>query len=104
MGELHLVANLPASDTASLAVMKSDWARLLPDPAMLDVSLYFARHVYAARRPRHAVRSVLGDLDKYNGKAIRSVRESLSYGSNGLSDSLVAAIIILTILDVRLTI
>ncbi|RDL35887.1 uncharacterized protein BP5553_06499 [Venustampulla echinocandica] len=49
MGKLHLVTNMPALDT-SLAVMQSDWAHFLPDPTMLDVSLYFAGYVYAARR------------------------------------------------------
>lgn len=66
---------------------------------MLDVSLYFAMHVYAARRQQHAIRFV---VDTYKGRAIRSVRERLDYGAKGLSDSLVAAILILTILDVCL--
>lgn len=100
MGKLHLVTNIPASDTA-LAVMQSDWARFLPDPTMLDVSLYFARYVYAARLQHHAVQFV---VDAYKGRAIRSVRERLNDGINGLSDSLVAAILILTVLDVRLAI
>lgn len=100
MEKLHLVANLPASDT-TLAVMKSDWAHFLPDPTMLDVSLYFARHVYAARLQQHAFRTV---LDKYKGRALRSVRERLNHGSSGLSDSFVAAILILTVVDVRLAI
>ncbi|RDW73579.1 hypothetical protein BP6252_07486 [Coleophoma cylindrospora] len=95
MEKLHLVTNIPASDT-TLAVMQSDWARFLPDPTMLDVSLYFARHVYAARRHYHAAQFV---VDTYKGKAIRSVRERLNDGYNGLSDSLVAAILILTVLD-----
>lgn len=99
MEKLHLVANLPPSDTAS-AVMGSDWARFLADPTMLDVSLYFGRHVYAARLQRHPFRSA---LDKYNGRAIRSVRERLTHGYHDLSDGLVAAILILTVVDVRLS-
>jgi len=81
--------------------MQSDWARFLPDPTMLDVSLYFARHVYAARRQHHAVQFV---VDTYKGRAIRSVRERLNYGSSSLSDSLIAAVLILTVLDVCLAI
>jgi hypothetical protein len=100
MGKLHLVPNIPAFDTA-LAVMKSDWAHFLPDPTMLDVSLYFAGHVYAARRQHHAVQFI---VDEYKGRAIRSVRERLNDGSNGLSDGLIAAILILTVLDVCTTI
>lgn len=96
MEKLHLITNLPESDTA-LAVMKSDWARFLPDPTMLDVSLYFARHVHAARLQDHVI------LDKHKGRAIRSVRERLNYGIDGLSDSLIAAILILTVVDVRLS-
>lgn len=98
MGKLHLVANIPASDTA-LAVTQSDWARFLPDPTMLDVSLCFARQVYAARLQHHALQFF---ADTYKGRAIRSVRERLNGGPNGLGDSLVAAILILTVLDVRL--
>lgn len=97
MGKLHLVTNIPELDT-TLAVMRSDWVRFLPDPAMLDVSLYWAGHVYIARRQRDEVQLV---VDEYKGRAIRSVRERLNDVSNGLSDSLIAAILILTILDVR---
>lgn len=100
MEKLHLVANLPASNTAS-AVMESDWARFLADPTMLDVSLYFGRQVYAARVQRHPFGSV---LDKYNSRAIRSVRERLNHRNHDLSDGLVAAILILTVVDVRLSI
>jgi hypothetical protein len=100
MGKLHLVTNIPALDTA-LVVMQSDWARFLPDPTMLDVSLYFAGQVYAARRQHHGVQFV---VDANKGRAIRSVRERLNDGPNGLSDSLVAAILILTVLDVCLAI
>lgn len=95
MQKLHLLTDIPESDTA-FAVIHSDWARFLPDPVMLDVSLYFARHVYAARQHR----SVQFILDTYKGKAIQSVRERLNYGSEGVTDSLVAAILILTVLDV----
>ena len=98
MGKLHLITGIPASDTG-LAVIESDWARFLPDPTMLEVSLYFARLVYATRRQHLAVQSV---VDTHKGRAIRSVRERLSYGSNSLSDSFVGAILILTTLDVRL--
>ena len=96
MEKLHCLTNIPASDTA-LAVIQSDWACFLPDPTMLDVSLYFARQVYAARLQHHAIEFA---VDAYKGRAIRSVRERLNDGPNGLSDSLVAAILILTVLDV----
>lgn len=99
MEKLHLVTYIPKSDTA-FAVTHSDWARFLPDPTMLDVSVYFARHVYAARKQH---RSVQLTLDAYKGRAIRSVRERLDYGSHGVTDSLVAAILILTVLDVSLS-
>ena len=98
MEKLHLVADVPISDTA-LAVMQSDWAPFLPDTTMLDVSLYWGRHYYAARLQRHAVHLV---ADAYKGRAIRSVRENLISGSNSPSDSLIAAILILTVLEVRL--
>ncbi|KAK5089758.1 hypothetical protein LTR70_006600 [Exophiala xenobiotica] len=100
MQKLHLVTNIPASDTA-LAVMQSDWARFLPDPTMLDVSLYWARNLYATRLQHRAVQFV---VDTYKGRAIRSVRERLNDGSDSLTDSLVAAVLILTVLDVRLAI
>lgn len=100
MGKLHLVVNIPVSDT-TLVTMHSDWVGLLPDPTMLDVSLYLAGHVYAARLQRQAVQFI---VDTYQGRAIRSVRKHLTDMSNGLSDSLVAAILILTVIDVRLTI
>lgn len=100
MQKLHLVTNIPASDNA-LAVMQSDWARFLPDPTMLDVSLYWARNLYATRLQHRAVQFV---VDTYKGRAIRSVRERLNEGSDSLSDSLVAAVLILTVLDVRLAI
>lgn len=96
MEKLHLVTDIPESDTA-LAVIQSDWARFLPDPTMLDVSLYFARHVYAARRQHRSVQFI---LDTYKGKAIQSVRERLNNGPEGVTDSVVAAILILTVLDV----
>lgn len=96
MGKLHLVTDIPESD-AAFAMVQSDWARFLPDPTMLDVSLYFARHVYAARRQHRSVQRV---LDVYKGKAIQSVRERLNSGSDAVTDSVVAAIFILTILDV----
>lgn len=64
---------------------------------MQDVSLYFARHVYASRRHNQQVQLI---LDTYKGRAIQSVRQRLDYGSDGLSDSLVAAILILTVADV----
>lgn len=97
MERLHLVTDIPASD-AALAVIQSEWALLLPDRTMLDVSLYFARHVYAARLQRHAIQLA---LDAHKDKAIRSVRERLTDGFYGISDSLVAAILILTVLEVR---
>ena len=100
MEKLHLVTDVPESDTA-FAVVQSDWARFLPDPTMLDVSLYFGRHVYAARQKHRSVQLI---LDAYKGKALQSVRERLNYGSEGISDSLVAAILILTVLDVRVLI
>lgn len=96
MQKLHFITNIPASDTAS-AVMRSDWARFLPDPTMRDVSLYFAQHVYASRMQHHGVQFVVDA-----GRAIRSVRERLSDGCETLSDSVVAAILTLTVLDVRL--
>ena len=98
MERLHLVADIPTSDTA-LAVMQSDWARFLPDSTMLDVSLYWGRHLYAARLQHHAIHLV---ADAYKGRAIRSVREHLNSGPNSPSDSLIAAILILTVLEVRL--
>ena len=79
--------------------MQSDWARFLPDPTMLDVSLCFARHVYAARLERHAVSFV---VDAYKSRAIRSVRKRINDGPKDLSDSLIAAILILSVLDVCL--
>jgi hypothetical protein len=100
MGKLFLDTDISASNS-SLAVMQSDWACFLPDPTMLDVSLYFARHVYATRLQHHAIQFA---IDASKGRALRSVRERLNDGSNGLSDSLVAAILILTVIDVRITI
>lgn len=97
MQKLYLVADIPESDTA-FAPTHSDWARYLRDPTMLDVSLYFARHVYAARQQNQSVQLI---VDTYKGKAIRSVRERLNCGSDGVTDSLVAAIITLVIIDVR---
>lgn len=52
-----------------------------------------------ARRQRHAVQLV---VDVYKGRAIRSVMERLNYGSNGLSNSLVAAVLVLTVHNVHL--
>lgn len=98
MERLHLVPGIPESEAAS-ALAQSDWARFLPDPTMLDVSLYFARHVDVARKKHRAVQIV---VDTYKGKAIQSVRERLNYGSEDLSDSLVAATLILTITNVGL--
>ncbi|KAJ9644239.1 hypothetical protein H2204_001590 [Knufia peltigerae] len=83
---------------AVLAMMQSDWAGFLPDPTMFEVSLYFARQFYAARRQQHTHRSM---VDAYKGGAIRAVRQRLNEGLDGLSDSLIAAILILTVLDVR---
>lgn len=101
MGKLHSITNIiPASETAA-SLTKSDWACFLFDPTMLDVSLYFARHVYEARLQDHAIQFV---LDTYKDKALRSVRERLNDESNGLSDSLVAAVLLLTLLHVRLAI
>jgi len=100
MGNLRLAVNIPLSDTA-LARMPSDWTHLLPDPTMFDVSLYLAGHVYAARLQRQAIQFI---VDSYQGRAIRSVRHNLAKMSNGLSDSLVAAILILTVIDVCLDI
>lgn len=97
MGKLHLDTDVPASD-AVLAMMQSDWAGFLPDPTMFEVSLYFARQFYAARRQQHTHRSM---VDAYKGGAIRAVRQRLNEGLDGLSDSLIAAILILTVLDVR---
>lgn len=99
MEKLLLVTDIPETDTA-FAVMQSDWARSLHDPTMLDVSLYFARHVYAARRQNRAVQLI---LDTYKGKAIQSVRERLDYGSDGINDSVVAAILVFIVLNVRLS-
>lgn len=98
MERLHLVPGIPESE-AAFALAQSDWARFLPDPTMLDVSLYFARHVNAAGKKHRAVQLV---VDTYKGKAIQSVRERLNYGSEDLSDSLVAATLILTITNVGL--
>ncbi|KAI7779304.1 hypothetical protein LA080_000975 [Diaporthe eres] len=95
MEKLHLVTDIPESDTA-FAVIQSDWARFLPDPTMLDVSLYFARHVYAARRQHRSVQLI---LDTYKGRAIQSVRERLNHGPDGVTDSVVAAVLILAVLD-----
>jgi hypothetical protein len=99
MERLHLVPDIPELD-AAFALKESDWARFLPDPTMLDVSVYFARHVYASRQQNQAVQVI---LDTYKGKAIRSVRQRLNYGSEGLNDSLVAAILILTVADVGIS-
>lgn len=99
MQRLHLIADVPASGTA-LTVMQSDWASFLPDPTMLDVTLYFARHVYAARLQHHALELT---VQTYKGRALRSVRQRIANVSNGLSDGLIAAIIILTVLDVGLS-
>ena len=97
MGQLHLITK--TLDTTSYA-MKSEWGCFLLDPITLDVALCFARHVYAVRLQHHAYQLTAA---AYKGKALRSVRKRLNDGSKGLSDSLVAAIIILTILDVCLT-
>jgi hypothetical protein len=95
MERLYLVVEKPPADPAK-AVMCSDWARFLPDPTMLEVSLYFARHIYAASLRNHVVRLA---LEAQKGLAIRSVRRRLTDGSGDLSDSLVAAILILSVLD-----
>lgn len=91
IGRLHLVINIPDHD---LAMKESDWTRFLPDPTMLNVSLHFARHLYAARLQRHAVEFM---VDAYRGSAIRSVREHINAG---ITDSLIAAILILSVIDV----
>ncbi len=96
MGRLHLVIDTPIPD-AALVMMHSDWARFLPDPTMLDVSLYFSRRVYAARLQHHAMQFL---VDVYKGRAIRSVRKRLSDGPPDLNDSLIASILILSVLDV----
>jgi hypothetical protein len=79
--------------------MESEWACFLTDPAMLDVSLSFARRVYRARLQHYAIQFV---VDTYKDRAIRSVNERLNDGSNGLSDSLVRAVLVLSVLDVCL--
>lgn len=98
MAKLHLTTDIPASDAVS-AAEESDWSRLLPDPVMLDATLYFAREVYAQRLQSHAMHFV---AEAYKGKAIRSVKERLDDGATGLNESLIAAILILSVLDVRL--
>jgi hypothetical protein len=92
IGRLHLVINIPGPVDTSM--MQSDWTRFLPDPAMLNASLHFARHFYAARLQRHAAGLM---VDAYRGSAIRSVREHLNAG---ISDNVIAAILILSVLDV----
>lgn len=99
MEKLHLVESVQRSDP-SLAVMKSDWASFASDPAMRDVFVYFARHVFAARLHLHAVQFI---LDAYKVRALRSVRKHLNDGPNGVSDSLLAAILVLTVLDVGIS-
>ena len=98
METLNLITNVPTSDTAFTG-LQSDWARFLPDPTMLDVSLYFARQVYAVRRQQQGVQLA---VDAYKGRALQSVRQRISGGSNSLSDSLIAAILLLTVLNVRI--
>lgn len=97
MQNLDLVADFATSDVAS-NLIKIDWMSLLLDPTMLDVSIYFAREVYAARSPHYA--DVLA-VDLHRGNALRSMRRRVGAGLNSLNDSLLAAVLLMTIADVR---
>jgi hypothetical protein len=96
MERLHLISSAVGLDPET-AVKQSDWARFLPDPTMLDVSLYFARHVYAERQQRFLTNFL---VDAYKGRALRSLRKRIEHNTLELSDSLVAAILTLSVLDV----
>lgn len=80
--------------------MYSNWAQSLYDPTMLEVSLYFARLVYATHSQPHPYE--VPSIDSYKTKALRSVRRRLSQGPENLGDGLMAAVVVLTILDVCL--
>jgi hypothetical protein len=97
LGKLHLTAEDLGLEDTQLMLWKSDWVRFLAfDPMMLNVSLYFA--VYAARMRDHALSSA---MEVYKGRALRSVRERLDVNSSAYSDSMIAAILLLTVTDVR---
>lgn len=99
MQNLDLVADFATSDVAS-NVIDIDWTSLLHDRTMLDVSIYFAREVHAARSPHHA--DMLA-VDQYKGNALRSMRQRIGAASDSFSDGILAAVLLMTIADVRLT-
>lgn len=78
-------------------MMHSYWKQLLSDPTMLNVSLYFATHVYAARLRHHAEQFL---TDAAKGNALHTLGKRLSATSQDPPDSLIAAILTLTVLDV----
>lgn len=96
MAKLQFVAD-DANSRDRSSKMQSYWLNSLLDPTMLDVSLYFARLVYATRAQQRARQLA---VEVYQGKALRSVMKRVQKPST-LSDGLIAAVLVLTILNVR---
>lgn len=97
MQNLDLVTDFATSDVAS-NLINIDWTSLLLDQTMLDVSIYFAREVHAARSPHNAD---MLDVDLYKGNALRSMRKRVGAASEDLNDGVLAAVLLMTIADVR---
>jgi hypothetical protein len=77
--------------------MHSHWISLLSDPAMRNVSLYFATQVYTQRLRLHTEQFLVSAAE---GNALQSLGERLNGFSGECPDSLVAAVLTLTVLDV----
>lgn len=99
MQSLDVVADFATSDVAS-NMIKIDWMDLLLDRAMLDVAVYFAREVHAARSPEDANLLAVG---MYKGYALRSMRRGVEAAADDFNDGLLAAILLMTIADVCIT-
>jgi hypothetical protein len=98
MAKLNILTNIQASDEA-IATTEADWTRSLADSTMLDVTLYFARFVYASRLQGYAIQFTVA---AYRGRAIRSIRERIAAPTEGLNNDLLAAILVISVLDVSI--
>jgi hypothetical protein len=96
MAKLNILTNIEHSDEAVTAT-EANWNRSLADPTMLDVTLYFARLVYTFRMQGYAVQFA---ITAYRGRAIRSIRERVGAPTERLNDELLAAILVISVLDV----
>ncbi|KPI34551.1 uncharacterized protein AB675_7403 [Cyphellophora attinorum] len=76
--------------------MHSHWVSLLSDPAMRNVSLYFATQVYMERLRLHTEQFLVSAA---KGTALQSLGDRLNGFSGECPDSLIAAILTLTVLD-----